>query len=504
MRLFPDWVSVAAISYLAAPVLVFFLGWLQPLAGTLLAGLLAYALYCLCLRLPERPAKYTAGALTWMLLIAFAWSAFGGAGHLFYANLDWRTRDAVYADLILAAWPPAYGWDDGVALIMRTAMGFFLPPAVAAKLVGIEFAPALLLAWCTLGVYLFLLLLPLPGRFGLRLMLGTLLVVFFSGMDYPGILVAHGQTPMFPLPLEWWRPWTYSSLTAQLFWAPNHALPLWLGTALLYRHKDACSLPAIALVCLPMLLLWTPFAVIGLLPWFAWALWRNFDSPAAAVRATEKVQWLASVLTTVVLAGVFSRPGLGAIDLQLGASANPTPTGVTTWPQSDVVMAYIQFAAFEFGLLALLLRPTGPVVRQMLGAAVALLLILPLMRFGPSNDWMLRASTPCLVILLILVIAEFERPWAEIRRSIRLAGLAAILMLGAVTPFFELARAVVWQRTPPNFGKSLVAQQGYLPPHYIGRLDLPVLQALLKPPSQVPEGVLRQSLLHAPAPRQPW
>ncbi|MDP3514125.1 MAG: hypothetical protein Q8S20_15410 [Sulfuritalea sp.] len=504
MRLFPDWVSVAAISYLAAPVLVFFLGWLQPLAGTLLAGLLAYALYCLCLRLPERPAKYTAGALAWMLLIAFAWSAFGGAGHLFYANLDWRTRDAVYADLILAAWPPAYGWDDGVALIMRTAMGFFLPPAVAAKLVGIEFAPALLLAWCTLGVYLFLLLLPLPGRFGLRLVFVSLLVVFFSGMDYPGILVAHGQTPMFPLPLEWWRPWTYTSLTAQLLWAPNHALPLWLGSALLCCHKDARSLPALALVGLPMLLLWTPFAVIGLLPWFAWALWRNFDSPAAAVRATEKVQWLAATLTTVVLVGILSRPGSSAINVQLGASAGSTPTGVATWPLPALVMAYIQFAAFEFGVLALLLRPTHPAARQSLGGAVGLLLILPLMRFGPSNDWMLRVSTPCLVILLILVLAEFERPWAEIRRSARLVGLATIMMLGAVTPFFELARAVAWQRTPPNFGQSLAAQQGYLPPHYIGRLDLPMLQTLLKPPSPVPEGIQRQSLLRDPAPRLPW
>ncbi|MBK8118889.1 MAG: hypothetical protein IPK39_06455 [Sulfuritalea sp.] len=497
----PDRISVAAIGYLAAPVLVFFLGWLQPLAGFLLTGLLAYALYGLCLRLPESPAKHSIGALTWLLLIALAWSAFGGTGHLFYANLDWRTRDAVYADLILGAWPPAYGRDAGVALIMRTAMGFFLPPAAAAKLVGIEFAPALLLGWCSLGVFLFLLLLPLPKKLGVRLILGSLAVVFFSGMDYPGIMAAHGQTPIFPLPLEWWLPWTYTSLAAQLFWAPNHALPLWIGTALLLRHKDASGLPAIALVALPVLLLWTPFAVIGLVPWFGWALWRNFDSPWAAIRTTDKSQWLAAVLTTALLAAVLSRPGYGSINLQLGAAANLNSTGVASWPLSDLVMAYIQFAAFEFGLLALLLRPAGPAARQLLAGTLGLLLILPLMRFGPSNDWMLRVSTPCLVILLILVLAEFDRPWESIRRSLRLASLAGVLLLGAITPFFEFARALVWQRTPPNYGQSLAVLQGRPAPHYVGRLDLPVLQALLKPPSPVPEGALRQSLLRGPMPR---
>lgn len=497
----PDRISVAAISYLAAPVLVFFLGWLQPLPGIILSALLAFALYRVCRLLPERQPIAVRSALFYLLLIAFAWSALGGAGHLFYANLDWRTRDAVYADLILGAWPPAYGLDDGAALIMRTAMGFFLPPAGAAKMFGIEFAPALLLAWCTLGVFLFLLLLPLPAKPGLRLILSSLLVVFFSGMDYPGILVAHGQTPMFPLSLEWWRPWTYTSLTAQLFWAPNHALPLWLGTALLYRHKDTPNLPAIALVALPMLLLWTPFAVIGLVPWFGWALWRNFDSPKAAIRTTDTSQWLAAVLTTALLAAVLSRPGVSAIDVQLGAAANPTPSGVASWPLPDLVMAYVQFAAFEFGLLALLLRPSAAAGRQLLGGTLGLLLFLPLMRFGPSNDWMLRVSTPCLVILLILVLAEFDRPWAEIRRSMRLASLAGVLMLGAITPFFEFARAMLWQRTPPNFAQSLAIQQGYMPPHYIGRLDLPVLQALIKTPSTVPGGALRQSLLRGQPPR---
>lgn len=501
MSQFPDRVAAAAITYLAAPVLVFFLGWLEPLPGVLVTCVLALALLCLCRKLPSNPRSHSSWALAYLFLLAFAWSAFGGTGHLVYANLDWRTRDAVYADLILGSWPPAYGWQDGSALIMRTAMGFFLPPAAAAKLLGIEFASALLLAWCALGVFLFLLLLPLPGRFGLRLMLASLLVVFFSGMDYPGIIAAHGQTPIYPLPLEWWRPWTYTSLTAQLFWAPNHALPLWLGTALLYRHRGAGNLPAIALIALPMLLLWTPFAVVGLLPWFAWAVWRNFDSPTGALRATEVSQWLAAVLTTTVLIGVLSRPGVGTIDLQFSAAASPKPEGIATWPLPDLIVAYIQFAAFEFGVLALLMRPSHSAARQMLAGTVGLLLVLPLLRFGPSNDWLLRVSTPCLVILLILVLAEFDRPWSEIRRSARLAGLAAVLALGAVTPFFEFARAVTWQRTPPNFDQSLTAQQGYVPPHYIGRLDLPLLQSLLRPPAQVPDGVARQALLHGSTPR---
>lgn len=499
MRRLPDRVSAAVLCYLAAPVLIFVLGWLKPIPGIALAGLLAWVVYRLCADMaPGEGARPGLAVLGWLLVLSFAWSALGGAGHLVYANLDWRTRDAVYADLILSAWPPSYGLEAGVDLILRSATGFFLAPAAVAKLAGVGLAPALLLAWCALGVFLFFLMLPLPSAFNGRLLLLSLAVVFFSGMDYAAIVLVHGQTPVFPLPLEWWRPWTYTSLTGQLFWAPNHAIPLWLGTVLIFRHRESPGLPGLGVVLLTLLLFWTPFA-IGLAPWLAWAIWQRRGSLASAVAGIALPCWLAALSLGALGIAYLSLPGIAPIPLQLGSGAGSNITATGGWSLPDTMMSYVQFAAFEFALLALLLRPTSTAMRQALGLAVTLLLLLPLIRIGPSNDWMLRISTPCLIMLLLLALAEIERPATDRHQALRRSALWLALGIGAITPLFEIGRALTWQRTPPNFGATLVEQQGgFRPPHYLGRLEMPALQALFRAPSPVPAGPARRAAMSAP------
>lgn len=492
---FPDSLAAAALAYLAAPAFVFLLAWLQLPLGLAAAALLTIALYQLLKRLPPAAATHTRSAVLFLVILAFAWAALGGAGHFVYANSDWRTRDAVYGDLILSAWPPAYGLHDGVPLILRTAMGYYLPPALLAKLAGIEFAALILYGWTALGVALFLLLLPLPRRLGWRLILQGLLVVFFSGMDWPAIALVHGHLPMFPLPLEWWRPWTYTSLTGQLFWAPNHALALWLGTALFYRHREDPVLPVLGLVLLPLLLLWTPFAVIGLLPWFLWGTIRARRSTASPALGTTAVQWASSTILTAVVVSLFTRPAIAAA-FALGEPAGGNAAARAAGIDGDLIAAYIQFVAFEFGLLVLLLRPSHADAKQALAIAAGLLLLLPLVRLGPSNDWLLRVSTPSLLILLCLALAELDVPGRDIRRSLRLTALVAILVLGAITPVFEISRAILWPRTPPNYGQTLVEQQdGFLAPNYVGRLNLATLRAIFKTPASVPAAVDRQRLL---------
>ena len=497
-----DPISVAALAYLAAPAFIFVLGWIELPFALPLAAVLAIALYRLNGQLPRRPLAHTPSALIALLILAVLWAAFSGGAHLFYANTDWRTRDTVYADLIFSSWPPSYGLRDGTPMILRTAFGYFLPPAWLASLAGIDWAPALLACWTALGVALFLLLLPLPQRFGWRLPALALLVVFFSGMDYPAIVLVHGHAPIFPLPLEWWRPWTYTSLSGQLFWAPNHALALWLGTALVFRHRTDAALPSLGLVLLPLLLLWTPFAVVGLLPWFIWGVARLHPAPWAALRSAWPSQLLLAAGLTAVIVALFSRPGIGASIAAADPVAGRVPANAAI-VGLDLVTSYVQFVAFEFGLLALLLRPRSADARQALFIAVGILLLLPLIRIGPSNDWLLRVSTPSLLVLMLLALAEFDAPWREIRRSMRLATLIAVLALGALTPGFEFARALLWSRTPPNYGQSLVEQQeGFLPPHYLGLLDHPALQALFRTPSAVPEAAARQQLL-PPSMRRP-
>jgi len=86
-----DRLDLAAIAYLALPVLIFLLGWLNfwvglPLAAVLLLGLrdLRPALAS------EFEGRMRRGMAVFVVVVvvALAWSAMGGAGHLFFANFD--------------------------------------------------------------------------------------------------------------------------------------------------------------------------------------------------------------------------------------------------------------------------------------------------------------------------------------------------------------------------------------------------------------------------------
>jgi hypothetical protein len=54
-----------------------------------------------------------------------------------YANPDWYIRDAVLGDLVNFEWPLHYLSAEGEPLILRSAIGYFLPPALFGKIFGL-------------------------------------------------------------------------------------------------------------------------------------------------------------------------------------------------------------------------------------------------------------------------------------------------------------------------------------------------------------------------------
>ena len=485
----PDPLSAIAMAYAGLPPLVFLLGWVEPIVGIPAGVALVLALASVIRGLPERQDSRSIAALCFLAALALAWGALAGGGHLAYANKDWITRDAVYADLVLTPWPPAYGWHDGAPLVLRTAMGFFLPPALAAKFLGIEWSPWLLFLWTSLGAFLFLALLPLPRRLGPVFVALSLLPVLFSGMDVLGIVLTLGHAPMFPLPLEWWSKWTYSSLTAQLFWAPNHALALLLGSALFFRHRDDASVFPLAVMLLPVLLIWTPFAPIGLLPWFVWAAWRGRNALHGWSGVTL-IQWVGAIALTALVGALFTAPGVPA-----AFSTAATPDGAWDTRHNtayEVAVHYLQFVGCEFLILALLLLTLSKPLREELVLATLILLLIPLVRFGPSNDWVLRVSTPSLVILMIVTMQALEASLATAGTRRKALPLLLVLAIGAATPAFEISRALLWRRSPPNYAVSLLQDQGgFAAPHYVGRLEGEVRKSLFRTPAAVPESDAR-------------
>lgn len=476
-----DVLSIAALAYLGLPALILLASWLRlpfALGAVVLAGIAIWTTFRQ-LRIewspPHRHAVIAAVTITGM-----AWAAMGGGSHFVYSNPDWVVRDAVLADLTYTDWPPSYQHVDGVHYLLRSAIGFFLPIAALGKLLGIEWLPRLVFAWTAAGTVIFLLLLPLPGRVGSRLLAALAIVIFFSGMDLLGNLIVHGHWPIFPLRLEWWTRFSLTSFSGTLLWGPNHALPLWIAAALFYRHwKHPDFVPYLCLL-LPVTPLMTPFILPALAPFLLLLAVDRVRSGAGFGRLSPF-----ALLAGLLIGSLLVR--LLTFDIDGILTRNTLDEGIARADDGGLALlkSYLIFALMEFGILALVLIP---LLRHSVGLAwlsVAVLLALPLFYFGPSNDLMLRVSVPPLMFLCILSVRELTD---ESRRLTARHGLlVAILLVGANTPFNELWRAATFRRVPPDYSRSFVdTQKDGLPAHYVGRLSETMLLTLLRPPSLVP------------------
>lgn len=471
-----DILSAAALIYLALPVLIFLGAWFKLPVALVLAGTAAFGLRQALAGadlgrrdgLPALPVALAAVAA------ALAWSTFGGAGHFLFANSDWITRDAVLRDLTLSAWPPRYGSAGHADVILRAPIGYFLPAAALGAWLGVAAAHTILWLWTAAGVALFLLLLPLPERAS-RLALALAVVVLFSGMDIVGWLAFEPRPPQAGDHLEWWARWfQYSSHTTQLFWVPNHALPGWIAAALFHRHWRAPEFPRFAPMLVAAIALWSPFAAIGMVPFYALLAGRLLGT------GDWKEIRLGALLPALLILAVC------ALYFSLDIAAVPARMAMRSPQQLAAFLSfYLPFIILECGLAILALYLLGA-DRRLLTASFVALLILPLFQMGPGNDLVMRASIPALAMLCLLALIELQRGelWA---RPAAASLLVAVLAIGAITPLEEFYRSLAAPRWAPDLRADLItASDGRPPLHYIARLNQPALAWLLKAPANVP------------------
>lgn len=461
-----DGVSFCAILYLALPNLIFLYGWLKfPVALAMNLLLLVFVSGLTPLRSVDWSAGYTRSAFTQILIFAAIWAAFGGGSHFVFANPDWVIRDAVLGDLVNKAWPVNYRSPEGAPALLRSAIGYFLPLALFGKAFGSAFMDIAVFAWTTVGVALFLLLLPLQRRAGAALLIGITVAVFFSGMDFVGQVISTQALPMFPLRLEWWGPLSYPSLSVQLLWAPNHCLPIWIGTLLVLRYWNEAPFLMIIVAVIPLSLIWTPFAALGLVPFALLGSLRylnRFD-----VRSVPWISFGAAAIFSLPIC-LFLLLDVGHIDAGV---ANQGAGAAQRVAPSLTLNQYLTFVSFEFLLLALVLAPLIRQRRDVFGLAFMVLMLLPLVGYGPSNDLLLRLSTPPLVVLLVICLQTL---FIDSRPSIKSTRWMAwmFLAIGAHSGFNELWRAATYHGWQADYSHSLTDRTGgHLPAHYVGQFD---------------------------------
>jgi len=445
----PEWsiLDAAILLYLALPTLLFLLGWLRLEAGVPLALLLLAGLRR-SLTTRREPIPPLAAALA--VITAVVWAALGGAGHLVFANFDWQIRDAVLFDLTALSWPVVY---DG-PLLLRSAIGYFLPAAGLAKLIGPGWADPVLLLWTMLGAALLLLAVAARTRTPGRTALGLAAFCLFSGADILGMLIADKPLSLTSH-LEWWAGAVqYSAHTTQLLWVPNHALGAWLATVLIWRHGGRPTLLPVLGLLLALLPLWSPLSAAGVIPLAALAL-------LAGLRAGHGRHSLS-------LANLLAAPAVGGVVAAYATIAAGTVRHVPVW-------ADLTGAALALVIGTFLLLEAVPVIgalwlaqgrlRLDQGVAAALLLTLPFYNVGPSSDLSMRASIPALALLALSIVDVVATlPRSRLGRALP---LIAILLVGAATPLTEIARALSEPRWPPaGMGLTRVADPAAIT-HYL-------------------------------------
>lgn len=476
-----DHLTMAGLVYIALPNILFLATWVRPIAGIPVAIALALALWSQStVHVSTKTGRWPPlSAISVAILVAGIWTAFGGAGHIGFANLDWRTRDSVYGDLIRYSWPVTYQLPDGAIGVLRTAMAYYLPAASLAKLFGTGLADFFLYLWTAIGTAIFLLLLPISRlRSGLQWLLPLVCVVMFSGMDALGSWIDNlFLWPRFPDHIEWWaQRYQYSSMTTQLFWVPNHALAAWIACALLFRHRNRAGRANLAVLTLALLPLWSPFSALGFAPFVVWAMWGRMR------KAKSSPLSLLTIATAAVLAYISGRfITTGTTNIALGTTLFTEAHNDV----SDFSWYYVLFVLLEFGALTLILAKRSKAYGDLLTLAGIILLALPFARLGPGNDIVMRSSIPALTILCLITVNVIAKPtfWKieHLRTSIL---LIAILVAGSVTAIHEMARTLMNQRWNANYEKTLREQShGKLPLHYVGTFDKTELKWLLNEPA---------------------
>jgi hypothetical protein len=481
-----------AIAYLALPLVIFLAGWLEWWAALPLIASVAYALKPLAAPWPADGARLPITPLQLVLavVVGIGWTIYGGAEHLMFANPDWHVRDAVLHDLVASPWPVGYGLLDGKESLLRAPVAFYLPAALVGKMAGLPAAHLVMAVWTAAGATLFLLqvLSLTPSRASTAARVSTAVmviavVVLFSGFDIIGCLLNYGGRFAanwdIAMHIEWWAgDYQYSSMTTQLFWVPNHALGGWLTIGLLCRNERGTPLERMLPIILVAAALWSPLTALGLIPFALWQMGATVLHDRSLSRLEPRV-WAPSLIVGLVVAAYLL---LDPTHIPKGLSVSADGSAQVT----KVLLKLAQFFILEAGILGfaiLAIRPSTQVVM-----ALVILALLPLAYFGPGNDLVMRASIPSLAVLAIgacLALCGKSAAGALKKKWL----LACLLVVGAVTPIQEFARAGVLRAWPINLDATLIgANCGTYAPHYVARLGDELIGHVLRQPHRMPLG----------------
>lgn len=448
----PKPMQVVIYTYLSLPIAIFFLGWIKLYIAAPLCVLLIIALYRATeLSVPEPYTPDTAQLMMkgnlWKFAIAFGiiffWVLIGGVGKFTYQFGDHTTRNGIFELLVNSRWPviidsPHY--DKPVGLIYY--IGFWLPSALIGKCFGMTAGYLMQTIWASIGI--FLLYYIVTVKFVRHVALWPLVVIiFFSGLDIVGKYIM-GEDLLSIISnnrdhIEWWIGFPYlqySSMTTQLFWVFNQAVPIWLCTVVIITQKNNRAI----------ILIFATAMLYGVLPAMGIAVLVLFIGGNSFILALKQKPLATSLrglisdhltfenYVGVVIALIFMAYFSGNLVSQSGSFRSWTDF-------SGVLVMVIVFFAVEAGFYLAVIAHSHKRNHLFYYVIVMLFFICPWYIIGIYNDFCMRASIPAIVILMCLVIDSLSKAKESNSRKMT-AVIICLLIIGSITPLNEIVRSV--------------------------------------------------------------
>jgi len=527
-------VLTGAYLYLALPVMIFFLGWCRWYIG--IPGALVLVLAVWCCRKEwcsgsaayaadrqhmQRPAgkdgkdtavqeqaglQYVITSAHWAKLAVIAavilcWAGLSGVGGYVWQNADHSVRNELFVLLVEGKWPlvKELATESGTEVRgLVYYIGYWLPAALAGKLFGLKAGWAVQYLWAAAGIALLYAWICLWRK---KLAVWPLwILIFFSGLDAAGVLLScQEELRIFgDVHLEAWAPYyQFSSMTTQLFWVFNQAVPAWLMSALVFLGEKPRNMAFLA----SLTILTATFPFVGVLPFVLYFMivrsrWdKNCRNVCGLLKSCRKnwgsLQNVAGSAVTVVICGIYIAgnhtvrnslpafsPGrkifllaagivlvaaaLGAAVLALRgrgrlvvriAAALVAAAAVLRFfrlPYADwqsplyYWMNHTLFYMLEAGVYLLVLYPSVK-DKQLFALNAVWLYLIPLILVGGSCDFCMRASIPGLFLVMLWCIRAVDTGLRE-KGPYRACLLLVLLAVGAVTPVHEMKRSLVHTR----------------------------------------------------------
>ena len=429
-----DTLFVASAAYVLAPAVIFAAGWLRLPAAAAVAAAAALGFAGLARRARTEQPRLAASALVWVWSLATFWTFAAGIGGLSRQTGDYLKHNLVFHDLIVHGWPVVYGAPDAPGPMLCYYVAYYLPAALAGKLLGMQAAAPASLVWGWLGIGLAFTWVCRLGRpHGSVVLLGFTLIDGFCWLPSLGVLARKAGVLPGAANAEWWHSdnlaealfsfagpesrLLFQGEVAALSWAPQHTLGAWLATACVLSVLLERRSPRGIVLIHAAVALWSPFVAVGLLPFTVAACLRE---PRAAVSWPE-VAGAAAVAAPVGLYLLAHSPQqfLGVLPA--------TFTDASDWLRYGL---FLTLAVGVFWVVACYVRrrfAVPPADRwRLLSMALLTLAALTLVYMGRHNDWIMRASLPSLFVAHLL-----------------LAGMAVELWRGAAPLRYRLAFVVV-------------------------------------------------------------